>query len=528
MRKGFELFAHFYMLLDQTTNITKKTSIVVDYFNEASEEDKIWALTLMLDKRPSRIVTTSVLKTWASEIIDLPNWLFEESIQLIGDVPESIALLLPLPEKSNAKSLKEWVKYIAALRPLIDDKKREKIIEALSVLNAQERYVFNKLLTGGFRMGVDNKTLTIALANFTKRDKAHIAHRLIEKWHPEDVTFNELIYEESELDNLCKPFPFLMTSSLDGEVEELGDINNYFIKHQWNGNRAQIIFREGILFIWSQEGELVTLQYPEFHSLKERNTENFVLDGELLAMKDGQFLPYEELQKRINRKTIGKKLLSDVPIIFVAFDILEYQGKDLRQLPLIRRRELLEELIENINHSSLVLSDMLKPTTWKEAHAIRAKSRSNGTNGLIIKKKTAHYVPEDINSTWYNWNVDPLSINAVLLYATRGQNSRSYTEFTFAVWDDELLVPFTKADANLRETELQEITQFINSNTKERFGPVRSVHAELVFEIAFDGIGFSSRHKSGVVLRNARIVRWRREMIVEEIGLLEELRGMVE
>ena len=526
---GFKLFTQLFLDLDRTTSSNKKVSLLAKYFEEATPSDSMWAIALMTGKRPPRSIQTTMMRAWAAERAELPLWLFEESYHIVGDLAETIALLLPDPKHSDELNLTDWIQKMRAVKAQDEEEKKEFLLDSWNRLQPMERFVFNKILTGGFRIGVAKKTVIQALALFSQKDEAHIAHRLIGKWSPDTHTLDQLIFEDSILDDLSKPYPFLLAYPVEGEIAELGPVENFQFEYKWDGIRGQLISRSGNLFVWSRGEELVTDKYPEYHDIVQSSPSNFALDGEILGQKDGQPLPFQLLQKRINRKTVGKKLLTDIPIVFKAYDILEYEGEDIRNKSLRERRKILELIIENINHPNLQISQILDPTSWKEAAELRELAREKQAEGLMVKNQNSAYEVGRKKGIWWKWKVDPYTIDGVLLYAMRGHGRRSglYTDYTFAVWDGDRLVPFTKAYSGLTDAEFKEITQFVNKNTIERFGPVRSVKPELVFELAFEGIGLSTRHKSGVALRFPRMLRWRRDKKPQDANTLHDLKALI-
>ena len=257
---------------------------------------------------------------------------------------------------------------------------------------------------------------------------------------------------------------------------------------------------------------------------------NFVLDGEILAVKDNQVLNFNELQKRLNRKTLTKKMLSEIPIQVFAYDLLELEGNDLREKPISARRVMLEELLLNENPDNIKISQQIAFENWNELDQIRENSREINSEGLMLKQKNSHYHSGRKKGDWWKWKIDPLTIDAVLIYAQKGSGRRSayYTDYTFAVKKEDKLVTIAKAYSGLTDKEIMEVSKFVNKNAIEKFGPVRTVKPELVFEIAFEGIGFSNRHKSGVALRFPRIVRWRKDKKVDEIDDLEEIKKLIQ
>ena len=345
------------------------------------------------------------------------------------------------------------------------------------------------------------------------------------------TTFEKLLLEADPRDDLSKPYPFYLAYALDNPVEELGDLGDWQIERKWDGIRGQLIVREGQVFVWSRGEELVTDKYPEFAPLANLLPNGTVIDGEIVCFKDGQILPFNLLQTRIGRKKVGKKLLSTAPVVMIAYDLLEAAGEDMRNHSMQERRQGLESLLEDHDtHGVLLLSPVLEEASWEAIAQQRAVSRSHHSEGLMLKRKSSVYQTGRKRGDWWKWKVDPLVIDAVMIYAQRGHGRRAnlFTDYTFAVWDEEKLVPFTKAYSGLTDREFREITSWVRRNTVDRFGPVRSVTPELVFEIAFEGINRSSRHKSGVALRFPRMSRWRKDKPAKEANTLSDLLEMLE
>ncbi|UII24410.1 ATP-dependent DNA ligase [Fulvivirga maritima] len=523
-------FTELFTRLDQTTKTLVKVDALKEYFQKATDKDKLWTIALLSHRRPKRTVNRNYIKQWAAEFSGLPYWLFEESYHVAGDLAETIALILPSPESRTDYSLTYWIEYIQALGGLEEDEKKAQLKSALLSLDTTERFVFNKLITGGFRMGVSQKLMVRALAKYTGIDESSLAHRLMGNWTPETTTFQDLILSEDANEDNSRPYPFYLAYALEDETESLGDTSLWFAERKWDGIRGQIIVREGELYVWSRGEELVTDKYPEYEALKEKLLDGTVLDGEILPYKNGQPLPFNLLQTRIGRKNLTKGVLQKSPVIFKAYDVLEWQGEDIRQWPLEKRRAQLESLVSAVNDPVLHLSDLVTFNEWPQLAAERDRSREFFSEGIMLKRKDSTYKDGRKKGDWWKWKVDPLTIDAVMIYAMRGSGRRAnlYTDYTFAVWDGEQLVPFTKAYSGLTDKEIGQVDRFVKKNTIDRFGPVRSVTPELVFEIAFEGINKSSRHKSGVALRFPRIKRWRHDKPKEEANTLEELHQLLE
>ncbi len=522
-------FAALFEALDQTTKINAKVSALESYFSEVSDEDKLWTIALLSHKRPRRTVTTTLLRTWAAEAANLPLWLFEESYHIVGDLAESIALVLPKPSHSADMSLSEWIRTIQNLKDASEEDKRATILEAWDSLNHNERFVFNKLITGGFRIGVSQKLMTRALSRYTGIEENILAHRLMGEWTPTNTDFESLVLTERPEDLLSRPYPFYLAYALDVDYEALGDPDLWQAERKWDGIRGQVIKRGDELFVWSRGEELMTHRFPEYHILTDLLPNGTVIDGEILPFDDKP-LPFQILQTRIGRKTVSKKTLANAPVVLMGYDLLEHEGKDIRERPLQYRREALEEIVQQVDHPVLRLSPIVNFTSWEALNAERENARQYLSEGIMLKHLEAPYETGRKKGRWWKWKIDPLTIDAVMIYAQQGHGRRAnlFTDYTFAVWDGDRLVPFTKAYSGLTDAEFMEITKYVRSNTIERFGPVRSVTPNLVFEIAFEGIQESKRHKSGVALRFPRMHRWRKDKHPKEANTLEDLKGMLE
>ncbi|WP_316927790.1 ATP-dependent DNA ligase [Pedobacter agri] len=407
--------------------------------------------------------------------------------------------------------------------------KKNFILNAWNTLETQERFIFNKLISGNFRIGVSNKMLVNALAKQSSLDSAQIMHSIMGKWNPYEITFAELINGTHVNTDNSWPYPFCLAYALEQETEKLGDISEWQAEWKWDGIRGQIVKRNGELFIWSRGEELVTEQFPELHFLIDVLPDGVVLDGEILAVQDKQVLSFSTLQQRLNRKTISKKQLEDAPIGFFVYDILEFEANDFREHPLSERRKILEQLIGGLDEGAVILSPVINCNTWEELAELRQTSRSINSEGIMLKKLSSHYHSGRKRGDWWKWKINPYTVDAVMIYAQKGSGRRAnfFTDYTFAVRDGENLVTIAKAYSGLTDKEIKEVNSFVTRNAIEKFGPVRTVKPELVFEIAFEGIAESKRHKAGLALRFPRILRWRKDKKAAEINTLEDLRQLL-
>jgi DNA ligase 1 len=521
-------FASLFEQLDQTNKTNVKVEILKQYFEEASDDDKVWAMALFSHRKPRRQVNSTMLRQWAVEAAGLPLWLFEESYHVVGDLAETVALLLPPPSRESDRSLTEWIRILKGLSTLPEEDRKEAIIEAWDELTPNERLVFTKLITGSFRIGVSQNLMVRALSQFTALEPATLAHRIMGNWNPDEITFDQLVLEIGADDDISRPYPFFLAHPVE-EVENLGEPSEWQAEWKWDGIRAQLIHRQGEFFVWSRGEELITDKFPELLKYKDKIPEGAVLDGEILPFIDNHPLPFGVLQTRIGRKNITAKNLKEAPVVFCAYDLIEWEGEDVRHLPLSERRKLLESIISECGQDCFIFSDKVEFDTWEELREIREHSRDNFAEGLMLKRLSSPYQVGRKRGDWWKWKVEPLSIDGVLIYAQKGHGRRAdlFTDYTFAVWDGDALVPFAKAYSGLTDKEMRQVDNFVKKNTREKFGPVRTVTPELVMEIGFEGIQESNRHKSGVALRFPRILRWRHDKKIEEADTIQSLREML-
>ncbi len=522
-------FAQLISSLESTNKTNAKIEAMVHYLQTVPENDKLWFLALFTGKRPKRPVNTAFLRTWALEITQLPEWLFLESYSSVGDLGETLSLILPPPNSKIEKSLSQWMAELIDLKDKTDEEKKQYVLESWDGLDYTERFIFNKLIGGSFRIGVSKKLLINALSKYSGLDTSQLMHSIMGKWSVEDELFEDLIAGTNINPDNSKPYPFCLAYPLEKEIQELGNLEDWQAEYKWDGIRGQLIKRNEEIFLWSRGEELVSPQFPELVSELENWKGNFVLDGEILAVLDNKVLNFNELQKRLNRKTISKKMMEEIPIKAFVYDILEYGNEDLREKPLSERRKILEQLLKENPSEKIIISEIIEAKNFENLAEIREKSRENNSEGLMLKQKNSVYHSGRKKGDWWKWKVDALTIDAVLIYAQKGSGRRSgyYTDYTFAVKKEDKLVTIAKAYSGLTDKEIMEVSKFVTKNSLEKFGPVRTVKPELVFEIAFEGIGFSNRHKSGVALRFPRILRWRKDKNVDEIDDIEEVKKLI-
>jgi len=530
---GMRLFAELVTQIGSSTKTNDKLEALVNYFSSgADEKDKVWVIALFSGRRPKRAVNTTQLASFAIELAGLPFWLFEESYHTVGDLAETIALLLPEsdPHQQHARPLHYYIEGLKAIEKESEGIKKNFVLESWRGMNRAEQFVFNKLITGGFRIGVSQSIMVNTLAKVLQLESSVVAHRISGQWDPATSTLDDLLGEHAVSVDYSKPYPFYLAYAIEDDLATLGNPDEWQVEWKWDGIRGQIIKRNNELFVWSRGEGLMTEKFPEYHSLKNMLPEGIVLDGEIIPVVDGRPLAFALLQTRIGRKNVTKKQLQEAPIAFFAYDLLEYEGDDWRGRLLSERREKLEQVVRNINYPTLLLSDVIEFSTWEELATLRDQSREMGAEGFMLKRKSSIYGTGRRRGDWWKWKIDPLVIDAVMIYAQKGAGRRSnlYTDYTFAVRDGGKLIPFTKAYSGLTDKEFAQVDAFVKRNSLEKFGPVRTVKPELVFEIAFEGIAASGRHKSGVALRFPRMSRWRKDKKPEEINTLDDLKKMLE
>lgn len=536
-------FSHLVHVLGTTTKTNEKLQALTDYFSVADDSDKVWVIAIFSGRRPKRAVNSTILSNWAIELADIPSWLFVESYGTVGDLAETISLLLPeknsekdlsvkdnSTDPENTHSLTYYIERFISIEKESEEIKKDFILTSWNELDQQGKFVFNKLITGNFRIGVSQKLMVNALAKVLDIEPSIIAHRISGNWDPVTTKFDDLLSEEATTIDDSKPYPFFLAYALEDHPSALGEPMEWQVEWKWDGIRGQIIKRNDQLFVWSRGEELMTDKFIEYHALTEHLPDGIALDGEILPYNGEMPLSFNVLQTRIGRKNVSKKQLLEAPIAFFAYDLMEYEGKDLREQPLEARRLLLERIVQEVNHPILKISPKVEFKHWDELAEIRKKSRDLNSEGLMLKRKSSAYQVGRKRGDWYKWKIDPMTIDAVMIYAQKGSGRRSnlYTDYTFAVKDGEKLVTFTKAYSGLTDKEFAEVDNFVKRNSLEKFGPVRTVKPQLVFEIGFEGIAASNRHKSGVALRFPRILRWRKDKKVDEINTLEDLKAMLE
>ncbi|MGU9808611.1 ATP-dependent DNA ligase [Pseudomonas sp. LF052] len=540
-------FAELYANLDATTSSNAKLAALQAYFRQAPPDDAAWAVYFLSGGRPRQLVPTRLLRDMATQASGIEPWLFEESYQSVGDLAETISLLLPESTYTSQDGLAVWLEEkLLPLRGLPPLELAERLPALWAQLDQPSLMVCIKLITGSFRVGVSKLLVTRALAAMADLDSKRVAQRLVGYTdlsnRPTPEGYLKLIAVESSDEHAQRggqPYPFFLAHGLSQPVEQfdalLGSPADWQVEWKWDGIRAQLVKREGRLWVWSRGEELVTERFPELHSLVSGLPDGTVIDGEIVVWKDA-VQPFALLQQRIGRKTLSKKVLEDAPVAVLAYDLLEFEGDDWRNHTQAERRTQLEQVIAQCNQPVLLPSPSLTGTSWADLAHQREASRQLGVEGMMLKAKDGLYGvgrTKDMG-VWWKWKVDPFSVDAVLIYAQRGHGRRAslYSDYTFAVWDgppgtERTLVPFAKAYSGLTDEEMRKVDAIVRKTTVEKFGPVSSVTPSMVFELGFEGIALSKRHKSGIAVRFPRMLRWRQDKAVDEADNLATLQDLL-
>lgn len=521
-------FTELYMELDASNRTTSKLAGLKRYFAEADDADAAWAVFFLTGQRLKRIVRTRDLREWAASSCGFPLWMVEECYGHVGDLAETLALLMANRDQISGAAEMPALHHLIEdeLLPLRDlelEEQRACILSIWAELDADACFVFNKLITGGFRVGVSKTLVNRALAELAGVEPATMAHRLMGAWQPSAGNFRALFEARAGEDDPARPYPFCLAYPLDDKApQELGAVEDWQIEWKWDGIRAQLIKRGSEVLIWSRGEELLGEQFPELIEAAQAWPELVVLDGEILAWAGDGPANFASLQRRLGRKKVGPKLRKEVPVIFMAYDVLELNGQDLRKEGTVQRRAMLERFAD-IGRDAFHLSPLINAVSWDAVAEQRKGSRELRVEGLMLKLKSAPYSAGRKKGEWWKWKVDPYTVDAVMVYAQQGHGRRAglYTDYTFSIWRDGNLVPFAKAYSGLSDKEIREVDRWIRQHTLETHGPVRVVVPELVFEIAFEGIAESKRHKSGIAVRFPRIHRWRRDKPASEADRLE-------
>ena len=555
-------FAGLYDEIDRTTSTNAKVAALAGYLAEAPPADAAWALFFLTGRRLKRHLPTRLMHEWTLELTALPEWLVQQSYSIVGDFAEAIALLLegrieplssdavrrsarprhdgrlpfedppaaPIDERMEGVSLATWIEdRILRLRDVDDEEKRVRVITWWSRLPGNQVFLLNKLLTGEFRVGVSHTLVVRAIAQHAGLPTAVVEHRLMGNWEPSGEAFTALVAPADPAGDPSRPYPFCLASPHEGAIDDLGAREDWLVEWKWDGIRAQLIHRAGDVFLWSRGEELITGRFPEIASAAGALPTGTVLDGEVLAFGEGMPRPFADLQRRIGRQRRVQEVAGEVPVVFLAYDILEDHGADIRHLPLRERRQHLLRILEVRLDNRIRVSEELDAPTWVALGALRDESRVRNVEGLMLKRWTSPYRPGRRRGDWWKWKIAPHTIDAVLVYAQPGSGRRAslFTDYTFGVWDHGELVPVAKAYSGLTDQEIDELDRWVRRHTTERFGPVSAVEPVHVFELGFERIALSTRHKSGVAVRFPRMLRWRRDKKADEADTLETLRKLI-
>jgi DNA ligase-1 len=558
-------FADLYAELDASTATLHKVDALERYLRRAAPADAAWAVHVLAGGKSRRAVSSRTLREAACEAAGLPDWLFDESYHAVGDLAETIAHLLPPPEGRDDTGLARWMdERLPALRGAPVDEAKATLRRWWSGLDWNGRFVLNKLITGGFRVGVSRLLVQRALARSADLDEKLVAQRMVgwtdARAAPDAAGLLALVAPPRQDGGgdaagavSGHPYPFFLAHPLQAAPAALGPPDDWMVEWKWDGIRAQLVMRAGRVWLWSRGEELITDRFPEIeraaHALAGRvdpGGRGLVLDGEVLAWDAdaARPLPFARLQTRTTRRTLSAAVLRDAPAAFVAYDLLECDGVDRRERPQAERRAALEAAVgadRPVPGERLTVSPLVRAADWDAYAALRAESRARGVEGFMLKRRVSPYGvgrTKADGGDWWKWKVDPYSVDAVLVYAQRGHGRRAglYTDYTFAVWDraastdaePRALLPFAKAYSGLSDDEIRRVDAIVRRTTLEAFGPVRSVTPTLVFELGFEGIARSPRHKSGIAVRFPRILRWRTDKPVGEADTIAALRVMLD
>ncbi|MEM1166796.1 MAG: ATP-dependent DNA ligase [Planctomycetota bacterium] len=540
-------FAELYYALDATTRTSEKVAALRAYFDESPLEDAAWGLRLLTGGRFKRTVSYPNLRRWAAEAASLPEWLIAECHEAVGDFSETIALVLPEPEEPEIPALAELVRTVLEPMRRMDEREQRAALEGIwRTMDGRHRLVFHKLLSGSFRVGAGRKLVIRALAAHAGVEPAVMEHRLSGSWEVSADGVRALCAAESEGGDPARPYPFFLASPVEGDAAAveaaLGPPSEWMCEWKWDGIRAQLIRREAEPVLWSRGEDMIGRAFPELIDAARGLPIGTVLDGEVLAWRgapgegDGVPLPFNALQRRLNRVDYQPTLFDDVPVRFLAYDLLEAAGADLREAPIEDRRGQLESLVGSLpNDTPVAVSEAFTVCHWSRGEAMKDSARERGVEGLMLKRRGSPYRTGRTRGDWFKWKVDPLTADCVLIAAQPGSGRRAslFTDYTFGVWDGERpgageLVPIAKAYSGLTDQEIKRVDHFVRTHITGRHGPVRTVEPKLVFEIGFEGIAASSRHKSGIALRFPRMLRWRHDKQAHEADTLATMRSLLE
>ncbi len=591
-------FTRLFNELDETNHTVEQLAALERYFKAAPAADAAWALHLLIGAKAPRALKNSQLREWISTVADLPTWLVDESCETVGDIAETLALLLPDPPTVPAggslalhRLITERLLPLAGLGP---EARRDLVVTTWRELDGAQRFIWNKLITGSFRIGVSRTQVARALGKTAGVSASVMAHRLLGFQEPTEAAFRALLAAESANENFG-PYPFQTANAIKSaepagdptiesldlfprlvgapgtgptitRPEELGSASDWQAEWLLDGLRVQVMRRGDAVLIWSQDEELLNPEFPEIAEAAQLLPDGTVLDGDLVVWPASDVCPgtRADIQQRLSHATPGAGLQRKLPVVFIAQDIIEAAEIDQRGRPLLARRRQLAEVLApaadrhretqatrpasgSTDGSQMDLfgsppaaaahhapfrfraASLVSFGSWEQLASLRREARDHGAAGLILKRTESCYGASVETSAWWIWPIEPLRINAVLIAALpgHGNSPRAFSDYTFAVWCDDELVPFAKTGTGLTEIGFRAMDDFIRAHITGKFGPVRSVKAELVFELEFDSVQTSTRHKSGLVVRSARIHRRRPELSAAEADTLEALRLLV-
>ncbi len=523
-------FSELYESIDQTTSTNAKVAALAAYFRDAPAADAAWAIFFLTGRRLKRVVPSAGLREWAQEVTHIPDWLLSECYSAAGDFAELVALALDAVPPGPAEPdlpLTTWVEdRLLPLQKTDAASQRALVTTWWLGLPRAERFLLNKLLTGEFRVGVAHTLVVRALGIAAGIEPTRVAARLMGDWMPSAEWFTALVATEEGAADPSQPYPFFLAAPLEGTPQALGDRKDWLVEWKWDGIRAQLIRRNGETWLWSRGEELITRRFPEIVAAASHLPDGTVLDGEVLAFADGRPMPFSALQQRIGRVKQVAQVMRAVPVVFVAYDVLEREGMDIRSAPMTERRAALLQLTTG---GVLRASEEVTAAGWDDLAALREESRERGVEGFILKRRDSEYGVGRRKGAWWKWKIDPLTVDAVLIYAQPGNGRRAslLTDYTFGVWDQGALVPVAKAYSGLSNAEIEELDKWIRRHTRERHGPVRAVDPVQVFELGFEAIASSGRHKSGIAVRFPRMLRWRKDKPASEADTLETLKKLI-
>lgn len=524
-------FARLFAAIDRTTSTNAKVEAMAAYFRDTPPADAAWAVFFLTGRRLKRLLPYAALQQWTLDATGLPPWTIEESYAVVGDGAETMALLLDqVPcDEAPPLSLATWMDdRVLRIKELDAATQQARATGWFRELDRWQRFILLKLLTGELRVGVSQTLVVRALASATDLPVTAIAARLMGEWTPTGEWFQTLASPEGGGIDASRPYPFFLAAPLEDDVATLGAIGDWQVEWKWDGIRAQLVRRKDATHLWSRGEELITHRFPEIAAAATRLPDGTVLDGEVLAFQDDRAAPFSALQQRIGRQKQVAQMVRAVPVVFMTYDLLEHDGRDVRDEPLAWRRATLEALLHGAA-SVLRTSPIVTARDWDELARRRGESRVRGVEGFMIKRRAAPYGVGRKRGEWWKWKIDPYAIDAVLIYAQPGSGKRAslLTDYTFGVWDGDTLVTIAKAYSGLSNEEIAELDAWIRRHTRERFGPVRHVEPVQVFELGFEGIARSTRHKSGIAVRFPRMLRWRKDKPAAEADTLDTVRALL-